>query len=49
MIENPEPYEEAGWVFNETGFGMNCSENPNTGLPDTSDRAVLHSSMVMHI
>ena len=41
MIENPEPYEEAGWVSNETGFGMNCSENPNTGLPDTTDRDCL--------
>lgn len=41
MVENPEPYAEAGWIQNETGHGMNCSDNPNTGLPDTSDRDCL--------
>ncbi len=41
MVLDPTPFEEAGWVVNETGHGMNCSTAENCPLMDLTDRDCL--------
>ena len=41
LLLNPEPFEEAGWIVNETGHGMNCTEDSGGLLMDLTNRNCL--------
>ena len=41
LVLDSTPFEAAGWVVNETGHGMNCSDASNGPLMDLTDRDCL--------
>lgn len=41
MRYNTTPFEQAGWLVDEPGHGMNCSSSGNSGIADFSDRDCL--------
>ena len=41
LVLDSTPFEEAGWLVNETGHGMNCSDAGNGPLMDLTDRDCL--------
>ena len=41
LLLNPDPFVEAGWVVNETGHGMNCTEDSGGLLMDLTNRNCL--------
>ena len=41
LVLDSTPFEEAGWIVNETGHGMNCSTAGNGPLMDLTDRDCL--------
>ena len=41
LLLNPDPFVEAGWIVNETGHGMNCTEDSGGLLMDLTNRNCL--------